>query len=315
MNSMAETYRCSPEMLAILERILEEDGPQADPTTLDAEEGRKLAESSNWRWNLDLPEMAKVEDLEILSRENHPTRIRLYQPMEYSSGTILHIHGGGWAFCSIETHERASRLLANETRACVVSLEYSLAPENPYPAGLLDCVRAWREMLLLSSQFGLQRPFMVAGDSAGANLALAGDVVVAAENASFIQAFSKIGLIPDTGGTLTLPRLVGPAKASAWMMLGDKISGTEAERTGMIYKAFPAEDLQFEALRIADQLAQMPTRAFALAKQALNASTYAGLDAQLELERQLQNEAGETHDFKEGVLAFLEKRPATFTGK
>lgn len=170
---MAETYRCSPEMLAILERILEEDGPQADPTTLDAEEGRNLAESSNWRWNLDLPEMAKVEDLEILSRENHPTRIRLYQPMEYSSGTILHIHGGGWAFCSIESHERASRLLANETRACVVSLEYRLAPENPYPSGLMDCVRVWREILRQSYQFGLQRPFVVAGDSAGANLALA----------------------------------------------------------------------------------------------------------------------------------------------
>ena len=90
----------------------------------------------------------KVEDLEILSSENHLTRIRLYQPMEYSSGTILHIHGGGWAFCSIETHERASRLLANETSACVVSLEYRLAPENPYPAGLLDCVGVRREILL-----------------------------------------------------------------------------------------------------------------------------------------------------------------------
>jgi 2-(1,2-epoxy-1,2-dihydrophenyl)acetyl-CoA isomerase len=208
-------------------------------------------------------------------------------------------------------------LLTGEGRAFCSGQDLSEAidPEGPG----LDRILAEHYNPLVRKMRALPKPIVVAVNGvaagAGANIALAGDVVVAAENASFIQAFSKIGLIPDTGGTLTLPRLVGPAKASAWMMLGDKISGTEAERTGMIYKAIPAEELQEEAMRLAQQLAEMPTRAFALTKQALNASTYAGLDAQLELERQLQNEAGETQDFKEGVSAFLEKRPATFTGK
>jgi 2-(1,2-epoxy-1,2-dihydrophenyl)acetyl-CoA isomerase len=208
-------------------------------------------------------------------------------------------------------------LLTGEGRAFCSGQDLSEAidPEGPG----LDRILAEHYNPLVRKMRALPKPIVVAVNGvaagAGANLALAGDVVVAAENANFIQAFTKIGLIPDTGGTLTLPRLVGPAKASAWMMLGDKISGTEAERTGMIYKAIPAEELQEEAMRLAQQLAEMPTRAFALTKQALNASTYAGLDAQLELERQLQNEAGETQDFKEGVSAFLEKRPATFTGK
>jgi 2-(1,2-epoxy-1,2-dihydrophenyl)acetyl-CoA isomerase len=208
-------------------------------------------------------------------------------------------------------------LLTGEGKAFCSGQDLSEAidPEGPG----LDRILSEHYNPLVRKMRTLPKPIVVAVNGvaagAGANLALAGDVVVAAENASFIQAFSKIGLIPDTGGTLTLPRLVGPAKASAWMMLGDKISGTEAERAGMIYKAFPAEDLQVEALKLADQLAQMPTRAFALTKQALNASTYAGLDAQLELERQLQNEAGQTQDFKEGVSAFLEKRPPQFSGK
>ncbi|MFM1884250.1 MAG: hypothetical protein RL168_434 [Bacteroidota bacterium] len=150
---------------------------------------------------------------------------------------------------------------------------------------------------------------------AGANLALAGDIVVASENATFIQAFSKIGLIPDTGGTLTLPRLVGPAKALAWMLLGDKVSAQEAERSGMIYKVFSPETFLEEAWKLAESLAQAPTQAFALTKQAVNASTFAGLEEQLELERALQNQAGATHDFKEGVAAFLEKRAPRFTGK
>jgi 2-(1,2-epoxy-1,2-dihydrophenyl)acetyl-CoA isomerase len=150
---------------------------------------------------------------------------------------------------------------------------------------------------------------------AGANLALAGDIVVASENATFIQAFSKIGLIPDTGGTLTLPRLVGPAKALAWMFLGNKVSAQEAERSGMIYKVFSPETFLEEAWKLAESLAQAPTQAFALTKQAVNASTFAGLEEQLELERALQNQAGATHDFKEGVAAFLEKRAPRFTGK
>jgi len=208
-------------------------------------------------------------------------------------------------------------LLTGEGKAFCSGQDLSEAIDPDGPG--LDRILSEHYNPLVRKMRSLPKPIVVVVNGvaagAGANLALAGDVVLAAENASFIQAFSKIGLIPDTGGTLTLPRLVGPAKASAWMMLGDKISGTEAERAGMIYKAIPSDELQAEAMRLAQQLAQMPTRALALTKQALNASTYTGLDNQLELERRLQNEAGGTQDFKEGVSAFLEKRPAQFTGK
>ena len=165
----------------------------------------------------------------------------------------------------------------------------------------------------------VMKPIVVAVNGvaagAGANLALTGDIVLASEHATFIQAFANIGLVPDTGGTWTLPRLVGPGRASAWMMLGDKISAQEAQQAGMIYRVCPADRLQDEAMQIALRLAQAPTKAFALTKQALNASVFAGLDAQLELERALKNQAGASHDFAEGVQAFLEKRRPVFTGK
>lgn len=208
-------------------------------------------------------------------------------------------------------------LLTGEGRAFCSGqdLTEAIDPEGPG----LDRILSEHYNPIVRKMRALPKPIVVAVNGvaagAGANLALAGDVVVASENANFIQAFSKIGLIPDTGGTLTLPRLVGPAKASAWMMLGDKVSAAEAERSGMIYKVFPADSLEAEAQKLAETLAESPTQAFALTKQALNASTYAGLDAQLELERRLQNEAGATQDFKEGVSAFLEKRPAVYTGK
>ena len=150
---------------------------------------------------------------------------------------------------------------------------------------------------------------------AGANLALVGDVVVVSEKASFIQAFSKIGLIPDSGGTYTLPRLVGFAKASAWMMMADKIDSQEALSSGLVYKVFPEEKLLEEAMNIAKYLATQPTAAFAGIKKALNSSLFSGLNDQLELERGLQNKMGETQDFNEGVAAFLEKRRPNFKGK
>jgi 2-(1,2-epoxy-1,2-dihydrophenyl)acetyl-CoA isomerase len=149
---------------------------------------------------------------------------------------------------------------------------------------------------------------------AGANIALAGDVVVASGAASFIQAFSKIGLIPDSGGTFTLPRLIGFAKASAIMMLGDKVSAAEAAEMGMIYKVLPAENFAEESMRIATTLSQMPTRGLALTKMALNASAQNNLEQQLQLEDTLQNEAAHTQDYEEGIKAFTEKRPAAFKG-
>jgi 2-(1,2-epoxy-1,2-dihydrophenyl)acetyl-CoA isomerase len=149
---------------------------------------------------------------------------------------------------------------------------------------------------------------------AGANIALCCDVVIASESASFIQAFSKIGLIPDSGGTYFLPRLIGFGKASAIMMLGDKISAKEAERTGMIYKYFPDKVLVKEAEKIAAELAKLPTRALAFSKEALNNSLQQNLDQQLATEDLLQQKAAATNDFKEGVAAFIEKRKADFKG-
>jgi 2-(1,2-epoxy-1,2-dihydrophenyl)acetyl-CoA isomerase len=150
---------------------------------------------------------------------------------------------------------------------------------------------------------------------AGANIALCCDIVVAAQSASFIQAFSKIGLIPDSGGTYTLPRLVGWQKASAIMMLGDKVPAQEAERLGMVYKVFPDEVFADEAKKIAATLAKMPTKGFAFTKHALNYSATNNLEQQLLLEDELQLKAGATYDFKEGVDAFLEKRQPQFKGE
>lgn len=150
---------------------------------------------------------------------------------------------------------------------------------------------------------------------AGANLALACDFVLAAKSASFIQAFSKISLIPDTAGTFFLPRLVGLQRALALAMTADKVMAPEAVQMGMAYKWFEDEDFEAGWKKMAGTLAQMPTKAFGLTKRAMNASFDNTLEAQLQLEKELQVEAGSTADFKEGVAAFLEKRAPAFTGR
>jgi len=150
---------------------------------------------------------------------------------------------------------------------------------------------------------------------AGANIALACDVVVASERASFIQAFSKIGLIPDSAGTFFLPRLIGFQKASALMMLGDKVSAEEAENIGMIYKMYSAEDFNAEVLVLAEKMASMPTKALGMTKRLLNKSLTNDLNEQLKMESKLQIEAAQSEDYSEGVNAFVERRKPIFKGK
>lgn len=165
----------------------------------------------------------------------------------------------------------------------------------------------------------IEKPFVCAVNGtaagAGANIALACDIVIASAEAKFIQSFSQIGLIPDSGGTYILPRLIGLQRATALTFLGEKVTAKEAEEMGMIWKSFPAERFMDEAQAIAQKLAKMPTRGFGLTKRGFNAGFYNDLETQLKLEADLQAEAGKTYDYNEGVQAFLEKRNPVFKGE
>ncbi|MCU0380824.1 MAG: enoyl-CoA hydratase-related protein [Chitinophagaceae bacterium] len=150
---------------------------------------------------------------------------------------------------------------------------------------------------------------------AGANIALCCDVVVASASASFIQAFTRIGLIPDSGGTWFLPRLIGWQKALSLAMLGDKVGAIEAERLGMVYDVYHEDEFEQKVTEMANRLSGMPTRALALVKHAFNQSMSSGYEAQLELEDRFQQEAALTYDYREGVEAFMQKRSPVFRGE
>jgi 2-(1,2-epoxy-1,2-dihydrophenyl)acetyl-CoA isomerase len=150
---------------------------------------------------------------------------------------------------------------------------------------------------------------------AGANIALACDIVLAARSAKFIQSFAKIGLVPDSGGTWLLPRLIGEARAKALAMLAEPISAETAENWGMVWRAVDDDRLTSEAEALVAHLASQPTQGLAMIKQAFAKSATNGLDAQLDLERDLQRQAGQMPDYTEGVNAFIAKRPPKFTGR
>jgi 2-(1,2-epoxy-1,2-dihydrophenyl)acetyl-CoA isomerase len=207
--------------------------------------------------------------------------------------------------------------LTGEGKAFCAGQDLSEAMDSNGP-GIEKIVREHYNPIILKIR-ALEKPVVCAVNGvaagAGANIALACDVVLASTSVAFIQAFSKIGLIPDSGGTFILPRLIGFGKASALMMLGDKVSAHDAERMGMIYKVVEDEKLQIEGFETAKKLADMPTKALGMTKKLLNQSLTNPMNLQLEYEADMQVHAASTFDYNEGVSAFLEKRNANFKGE
>lgn len=238
---------------------------------------------------------------QVFNSMNHAMRQEILEALAIcesdSSVRAVYITGSGKAFCAGE------------------DLQEVVDPNGP---SLTEIISTGYNPIALKIR-NLDKPVVAAVNGvaagAGANIALACDITVAAQSASFTQAFSKIGLIPDSGGTWTLPRLVGMQRATALMMLSDKISASDAAAIGMIWKVFPDESFADDSLKLAEILAQMPTRGLALTKQALNQSFNNDFAAQLALEDKLQTAAGETYDYREGVAAFLEKRKPVFEGR
>ncbi len=240
---------------------------------------------------LNRPEVMNALNTQMRAELTHAVRA----VGEHARALVL--TGAGRAFCSGQD-------LGDRANIASIDLERTLREEyEPMLRAIMDC-----PVPTIAAVNG-------AAAGAGANLALAADVVIAAESAAFIQAFTRIGLIPDAGGTWWLPRQVGAARAMGAALFADRIGARQAADWGMIWEAVPDEGFEAHWRGRAGHLAAGPTLAYGAVKQALRASWDNGLEDQLSLEAQLQGQCGQTRDFREGVVAFLEKRPARFEGR
>jgi 2-(1,2-epoxy-1,2-dihydrophenyl)acetyl-CoA isomerase len=248
------------------------------------------------RLKLNRPE--KLNSFNVQMHEE--VQLALKQVQENANTRVLVLTGAGRGFCAGQ--DLADRVAVPELGAPDLGLSI-----GKYYSPLVRTLTA------------LPLPVVAAVNGvaagAGANLALACDLVIATKSASFIQSFAKLGLVPDTGGTYSLPRLIGTARALGLVLLGEKLSAEQAANWGLIWRC--VEDANFQATveTLVQHLATAPTKGLAYAKRAIRMSAQNSLDAQLDVERDFNRELGRSKDFQEGVSAFLEKRPAKFTGE
>jgi 2-(1,2-epoxy-1,2-dihydrophenyl)acetyl-CoA isomerase len=263
-------------------------GVDEDPVLVEAREGYRVV-------TLNRP--ARLNAFDEAMHERLMAELRVAEADEGCRALLL--TGAGRGFC-------AGQDLSNRV------FEPGVVPD------LTKTIERWYNPLVRKLR-ALPMPVVCAlngvAAGAGANIALACDIVLAARSAKFIQAFAKIGLLPDSGGTWFLPRLVGAARARGLAMLAEPLPAEKAEEWGLIWKVVDDESLMVEAVKLVEHLATQPTAGLALTKRALDAAETNTLDQQLDLERDLQGEAGRTPDYSEGVTAFLAKRAAVFTGR
>ncbi|WP_394836322.1 2-(1,2-epoxy-1,2-dihydrophenyl)acetyl-CoA isomerase PaaG [Pendulispora rubella] len=248
----------------------------------------------------------RPERLNALNEKLHRLLAEALEEAAHESCRAVLLTGTGRAFCAGEDVGGLALAAAEFQRSGALPPDLGVTVEAHYNP-LIRRIRRLRKPVVCAVNG------VAAG--AGANIALACDIVLAARSAKFVQAFASIGLVPDSGGTFFLPRLIGEARARALALLGEPLPAETAQAWGLIWQVVDDGALRGEAEKLAARLAKGPTLSLAWIKEALNASSANDLDAQLDLERNLQSLAGRTPDYREGVLAFLEKRPANFTGR